>query len=53
MIYSLNEVDIAEKVNEILTANKIVSKDCIDCARQYDRDKNIDKIKGAFESCLK
>ena len=48
MICSLNEVDIAEKVNEILTVKKILSKDCIDFARQYDWDKNLDMVKGVY-----
>jgi glycosyltransferase involved in cell wall biosynthesis len=53
MVCSLNEEDIAEKVNEILTVKRIVSKDCMDCAKQYDWDKNVDKIKGVFKLCQK
>ena len=48
LLCALDEEDIAAKVKEILRAKKIVSQDCVNFARQYDWDNNIDYLKGVL-----
>jgi glycosyltransferase involved in cell wall biosynthesis len=51
LVCALDENDIAEKVYDILTAKKIQSNNCVACARQYDWENIISKLKGVYNLC--